>query len=164
VLEGAWEGYIEGNTPPEGRCAPGTIVLEKPILTRSIVKTIEQPFQAYEISTQRQAKIMSTVEVKSANIKLKIWDNGTVDGDIATVFLNGEQLVKRYRVSKYKYSIPVTLKEDNNFLILHAEDLGDIPPNTVAVSVDDGIREQIIVLSSNLKESGAILIRQFKIE
>lgn len=164
VLEGAWEGYIEGNTPPAGRCAPGAIVLEKPILTRSIVKTIEQPFQAYEVSTQRQAKIMSTVEVKSATIKLKIWDNGTVDGDIATVFLNGEQLVNRHRVSKYKYSIPVTLKEDNNFLILHAEDLGDIPPNTVAVSVDDGVREQIIVLSSNLKESGAILIRQFKIE
>ena len=164
VLEGSWEGYIEGNTPPEGRCAPGAILLEKPILTRSIVKTIEQPFQAYEVSTQRQAKIMSTVEVKNPNIRIKIWDNGTVDGDIATIFLNGEQLVNRHRVSKYKYSIPVTLKAENNFLILHAEDLGDISPNTVAVSVDDGVREQIIVLSSNLKESGAILIRQFKIE
>jgi len=164
VLEGSWEGYIEGNTPPAGRCAPGVILLEKPILTRSIVKTIEQPFQAYEVSTQRQAKIMATVEVKKPDIRIKIWDNGTVDGDVASVFLNGQQLVNRHRVTKHKYSIPVTLKEDNNFLILHAEDLGDISPNTVAVSVDDGVSEQIIVVSSNLKESGAILIRQFKIE
>ncbi len=164
VMEGPWEGYIEGNTPPAGQCAPGAIQLEKPILTRSIVKTIEKPFQAYEIGTQRQVKIMSTIEVKSPSIRLKIWDNGTVDGDVASIFLNGEQVVKRQRVTKYKYSIPVTLKEDNNFLILHAEDLGDISPNTVAVSVDDGHKEQLIVLSSNLKESGAILIRQFKIE
>jgi len=164
ILEGDWGGYIEGNTPPNGLCAPGSILLEKPILSRSVVKSIEQPFQIYEVTTQRQAKIVGTVEVQRANIRLKVWDNGTVDGDVASIFLNGERLLDRYRVSKHKYSIPVTLKEDANFLILHAEDLGEISPNTVAISIDDGAREQVIVLSSNLKESGAVLIRQFKLE
>ena len=88
----------------------------------------------------------------------------TVDGDIVTVFLNGELLFEKYRVTKHKYAKVVKLKPDDNYLILHAEDLGDISPNTVAVSIDDGVKEQIIILSSNLSESGAIMIKQFKIE
>ena len=48
-----------------------------------------------------------------------------------------------------------------NLLILHAEDLGDIVPNTVAVGIDDGIEMQTIILNSNLAESGAILIQPF---
>ncbi len=53
------------------------------------------------------------------------------------------------------------LRKENNLLILHAEDLGAIIPNTVAVSIYDGSKEEIIILSSNLNVSGAILIRQF---
>lgn len=67
-------------------------------------------------------------------------------------------------VYHYEIAIPVTLQERHNFLILPAEDLGDISPNTVAVSVDDGIREQIIILSSNLRESGAVLIREVRVD
>jgi len=58
----------------------------------------------------------------------------------------------------------IKLEKKTNYLILHAEDLGDITPNTVAVSVDDGVKEQRIILSSNLRESGAVMIRQFQID
>jgi hypothetical protein len=49
-------------------------------------------------------------------------------------------------------------------LVLHAESLGSVPPNTIAVSVFDGVKEQTIVLCSNLKESGAVLIRTFQVK
>lgn len=47
-------------------------------------------------------------------------------------------------------------------MVLHADDLGDISPNTVAVSIDDGQREQVIIVSSNLAESGALMIRKIE--
>ena len=103
-------------------------------------------------------------EVRSRDLYLRVWDNGTVDGDVVTLFLNGRRILHNFRVSKRKRVIPVTLEAANNFLILHAEDLGDIIPNTVAVSIDDGFKEQIIILSSNLAESGAVLIREVKVE
>jgi hypothetical protein len=34
----------------------------------------------------------------------------------------------------------------------------------VAVSIDDGEREQVIIVSSNLEESGAVMIKQFKVD
>lgn len=163
VLEGTWDGYLDGHDPETGACASGQLYLEKPVLTEQVVQQQRSVQQPYENDNQRQIKIARVLEVARPNIKLRVWDNGTVDGDIVTLFLNGERILHDHRVSKRKIGIPVQLQQESNFLILHAEDLGDISPNTVAVSVDDGEREQNIILSSNLKESGAVLIRQFKI-
>ena len=164
VIEGRWEGYIEGYDMESGACASGALYLEKPILTQEVVRLREAVAQPYEQENRRQIKVQRVLEVKSNNIRLRIWDNGTVDGDVATLYLNGERILHNYRVSKRRIAIPVTLQQADNFLVLHAEDLGDIRPNTVAVSVDDGEREQVIVVSSNLEESGALMIRKFRVD
>ncbi len=163
LLSGTWSGYLEGHTPQNGRCAPGDMYLEQPIVTRQERYFEQQQSQTYASEAHREVRVSRVVEVQKPTIRIRVWDSGTVDGDVATLFLNGKKILHKYRVTKSKYAIPVTLQEDNNFLILHAEDLGNIPPNTVAVSIDDGVKEQVIILSSDLKTSGAILIRQFKI-
>ena len=181
VLEGKWNGYIEGYNQKTGSCAPGNIYLERPI--EFITKTVTDQIQAnnislksnkkntvvnknlpYEEEKKRKVKVQRIIEVQRPDLKIKVWDNGTVDGDVVTIFLNGKLLFENYRVTKHKYTKIVTLNEEDNYLILHAEDLGKISPNTVAVSIDDGAREQIIILSSNLDESGAVMIKQFKLE
>ncbi len=163
VLEGDWTGHLEGYTPQTGRCAPGKIYLEKPIVSRQVRQFEQQQSQTYEASEHREVRVSRVVEVQKSDIRIKVWDSGTVDGDVVTLFLNGKKILDKHQVNKFKVAIPVKLSADNNFLILHAEDLGNIPPNTIAVSVDDGTKEQMIVLSSDLKVSGAILIRQFKL-
>lgn len=163
-LEGDWSGFIEGFDENSGACAPGQVILEKPVLTREIRKEINVLNKPYEDQTNRVVKVGRTVEVNNMNIRIKIWDCGTVDGDYATLFLNGERILNNYKVMKYKKGIPVKLNAEENILILHAEDLGDIPPNTVAVSVVDGKNETVIIMNSNLKESDAILIRRFKLK
>lgn len=164
ILEGDWKGYIEGFNFSTGSCAPGKFYLEKPIETRTTTKAVMEVRKPYEEKKERQVKLQRIIEVQSPKLKIKTWDNGTVDGDIVTLFLNGNLLFEKYRVTKNKYTKLVTLKEENNFLILHAESLGEISPNTVAVAIDDGFKEQVIILSSDLEESGAVLIKQFKIK
>lgn len=163
-LDGPWQGFIEGYDETTGTCASGQLTLEKPVLPPQVEAQTRPEEDAYTKTTGRQVKVNHVVEVQNKNVRLRVWDNGTVDGDVATLFLNGKRILTKHRVSKSKVVIPVTLNDDNNVLILHAEDLGEIIPNTVAVSVDDGKREQVIILSSNLDESGAILIRIFKME
>ena len=163
VLEGSWKGYIEGFDMESGPCASGTVYLEKPILTQKIKQEAAKEFDPYQHESKRSVKVSRVIEVQNATIRVRVWDNGTVDGDVVTLFLNGDQLLENYRVSKRKWSKPIKLNQENNFLILHAEDLGDISPNTVAVSIDDGVEDHIIILSSNLRESGAILIKQFNL-
>ncbi len=159
---GTWSGYIEGYSPEDGGCAPGQLFLEKPVLTREVERKIEQNNVQYSGKNHREVKIDRVIEVKSETVRIKVWDNGTVDGDVVTIFLNGEQLLDHYRVSKRKWAIPVKLKEADNFIILHAEDLGEITPNTVAVSIDDGFKEEMVLVTSDLRTSGAIMIRKFQ--
>ncbi len=162
VLEGDWDGYLEGHTMETGACASGGLYLEKPVRTREVVVAEEEQYVPYEAEKQRKVKLERVLEVKSPKLRIKVWDNGTVDGDVVTLFLNGEQLLENYRVTKAKRAFNVELNQNLNFLILHAEDLGEITPNTVAVAIDDGVKEHILILSSNLRESGAVMIKQFK--
>lgn len=168
-LEGDWSGYLEDANPnsSRGKCAPGRIYLEKPILKKKELVNIET-YQSNVATVTQQAgrniKIARTIKVSKPQIRLKVWDNGSVDGDRITVFLNEKQLLHNFRVSKTKRSIPVNLNKSTNFLILHAENLGNISPNTVAVSIDDGTKEQVLILSSDLEESGAVMIKQFKVQ
>lgn len=162
IMEGYWEGYIEGYTMETGACASGKLYLEKPIIRNSEVFE-KTDMSVYEVEQDREVKVARIVKVQSNNLKIKVWDNGIVDGDILSLFLNGEMLFDKHRVTKNKRGVNVELQEDTNLLILHAEDLGDIKPNTVAVSIHDGVKEQILILSSNLRESGAVMIKQFKL-
>lgn len=168
ILQGPWSGYLEGHLQDDqaSRCADGNIYLEKPVELFRTTQFLETTKPALDLATQsdRKIKLQRTIDVHNPTVKIRVWDNGTVDGDIATIFLNGSQILSNYRVTKTKRAIPVTLQEGVNVLVLHAVDLGEITPNTVAISVDDGVEEQTIILSSNLEESGALLVRQFKIK
>lgn len=162
ILDGDWSGFIEGHDSESGSCAPGRMHLERPIMKLINQQRAQQEFDPYQAKFQRKVKIDKVIQVQSKKLRIKVWDNGTVDGDFVTLLLNGKKILDNFRVDKRKWSIPVEILEGDNFLILHAEDLGDISPNTVAVSIDDGVKEEIIVLSSNLEVSGAILIKPFR--
>ncbi|MBX2926345.1 MAG: hypothetical protein KF852_00800 [Saprospiraceae bacterium] len=162
VAEGDWQGFIEGDQG--GACAPGRVFLEKPILPPVVAQQSEQQSAEYATEQGRKVSVGNVIQVARPDIRIRVWDNGVVDGDIATLFLNGKRILNRHRVGKSKFSIPVKLEGDNNVLVLHAESLGSVPPNTVAVSVYDGLKEQVIVLCSNLEESGAVLIRTFRVD
>lgn len=164
VLEGDWSGMLEGHLTAKGACAPGTVFLEQPVLPDTVAIVSEEQREQYRSEQGRQINVNHVIEVARSEIRIQVWDNGVADGDIATLFLNGKKILGRYRVNKSKYSIPVNLLTDNNILVLHAESLGSVPPNTIAVSVFDGVKEQTIVLCSNLKESGAVLIRTFQVK
>jgi hypothetical protein len=157
-LHGSWSGHIETTT---GACAPGTVFLEQfPTLRDTLVPT-NFIADRYQARTGRRVHVDRLIKVRSDRVHIRVWDAGTVDGDVATVFLNGERILHQYRATKRRPGIPVRVRPGENLLILHAEDLGDIVPNTVAVGIDDGFELQTVILNANLSRSGAILIQPF---
>lgn len=176
ALNGNWEGFIEGYDAVSGPCAPGFIYLEKPIFRKEELappQKGEDPVtasptplgvQAYQQKKKREVEVSRVLEVKSKTVRVRVWDRGTVDGDKLSLFVNGEMILENYRVSSRKHETILQLDKPTNYLILHALNLGSISPNTVAVSVDDGFEEQVVIMSSNLDKSGAIMIRQFTVD
>ncbi len=79
------------------------------------------------------------------------------DGDIISLNLNGEWIVRGLEVTKAGAKIRVPLIHKKNHLIMHAENLGSIPPNTASMKLNDGTKVHEITLNSDAGKSEGIL-------
>jgi hypothetical protein len=72
------------------------------------------------------------------------------------LYLNEELVLEKYTVSKTKKEIILNLKPGKNILVMHALNLGRVPPNTAALKINDGTINKNVTLISDLKNSGAL--------
>ena len=107
--------------------------------------------------------LQETVIVKSPNITIYPYDHRKEDGDIISLNINGIWLMEHYSLRLYgkdeKRAKLSVIPNKDNYLISKAWNLGDIPPNTLTLEIDDGIGEpQIVTIESEIGKSGAIKI------
>lgn len=97
------------------------------------------------------------LQCKNQDIELLIWDSQKVDGDIISLSINGNWLLKDYTLTRVPYSVKISLKPNaDNRIILFAENLGRKPPNTAALSVVDGNDKSKVMLKSDFNKSGVL--------
>lgn len=99
-----------------------------------------------------------SLEVKSRDLKISVWDHNQVDGDIISLKVGEQWLITEYELIRARKTVPYTFTGFNTTIILYAHNLGQIPPNTAAVAIDDGHEVQTISLESDLENSEAIEI------
>jgi len=128
--------------------------IKEPIVT-SAPKTINTQGLRFE---KRNNTILKTIEVENETIKIDMYDNGEVDGDSVSLFLNGKLLVARKKLTTQPLTINIPLEdlEDENELVMYAENLGTIPPNTALMIVTDGTKRYEVRITSDLQKSGTI--------
>ncbi len=102
---------------------------------------------------ERSKELQECMEVSEPIIDLALWDAGVEDNDTVRVYLNNEVVLDSFRLSKAKQHISLKLKPGQNELMLYAINLGDIPDNTSAFSINGSSRKS---LKSGLKVSGTM--------
>lgn len=108
----------------------------------------------------RPVEITKQVEVNSTKIKILVYDDAEIDGDIITLYLNKQPILSNYSTNAKPKEIEITLNENEpNELMLFAENLGAYPPNTAKIKIIDNLVEYSeIILSSDKEKSEAIRI------
>jgi len=103
------------------------------------------------------------IEVNTKQVTLQLYDNGIVDNDTVSIFFNGKLLLSHQRVSANPIVINVELddKRSSNEMVLFAENLGSIPPNTALVIVTAGNKRYELSSKADLKEN-AVLVFEYK--
>lgn len=103
---------------------------------------------------------------ESDSLLLTLYDNGEVDGDTVTVLMNGNVIFSKVGLTTKANSktIYITSNMDSVKLVMYAESLGEIPPNTGLLIVNDGDKRYDVRFSADLKTNAAIMLRRKKNE
>lgn len=110
------------------------------------------------IPDEREKDIQEVITVTGDSVSILLYDNGIIDGDSITLICNN-QVVASHLLLSVK---PVVLKlridrqRNTNELVMYAENLGSIPPNTALMIINDGEKSHRVSISSTRKTSGAV--------
>ncbi len=96
------------------------------------------------------------VEVHSRKLRIRVWDDHQIDGDIISLKYNDDWIVTELKLTAEPKEMTLTLTGFKAFLTLYANNLGLMPPNTAAISIFDGKSTQKIVLNADMRTSEAL--------
>ena len=153
-------------TKKEERAIPDKQIIEsKPeVKITEPVKPIseekkKEPILAIEEKFIKREKIIAVeIPVSGDSIELRFYDNAEIDGDSISLFLNNKMIFQhiRLKASAYTIKIPVNELLQTNELVMVAENLGSIPPNTsYMLAIVDNKRYEAMLKST--EETSAVI-------
>jgi hypothetical protein len=120
--------------------------------------------QLVEAFNKRKTVISKEIVVASDSVRVSFYDNGDIDGDSISVFLNKLPILTKQALNAQALNVYIKLDptKDVNELSMFAENLGAIPPNTALMVINDGEQRYEIYLSSSLSLNSSIRLRRKK--
>jgi hypothetical protein len=113
--------------------------------------------------SDRKNTIFSRIPVTVKDITINIYDNASIDGDTISVYYNNKLLVSSQPLTAKPLTVKLSLDEKaaQHEIILFANNLGTIPPNTALVVVNAGDQRYELHSSASLTEN-AMLVLEYK--
>jgi hypothetical protein len=134
-LKGEFNGFYTDSVP----CASGEVLL---VDSLSFVKSIiaEQALKEKEKKKELSVRTLSvesglSFQTSKNSITLLLWDNGIVDGDVVSVFSNGELVLLDYKVKRRKKKLELSLQDGLNSISVKAVGVGLYAPNTTRIQI-----------------------------
>jgi len=114
---------------------------------------------------KRSIETIQTVYFKTDSLMLTLYDNGEVDGDTVSVVVNGRVIMGKKGLSTKAITETLYLTPemgDSLQMIMYAENLGTIAPNTGLLIIQDGKDRYEIRFSGDLTKNAAIIFKRRK--
>ena len=137
-----------------------TINQSSPVAAPTLIPPFKETNE--ERFTARKKILQQVIPIKGDSIELKFYDNAEIDGDSIAVFLNGHLLKEHILLAEEAYIINISIADlqADNELVMVAENLGTIPPNTsLMVAIVEDKRYEAHLQSS---EGSNALVRLVK--
>ena len=135
TLVGEWGGMIYNQS---AACPPGRITL---------ARVVESDFSH-----------IKEIKVDTGNIRLDFYDNAVIDGDSISVLLNNKPIVSNQLLSSnpIRLEIKIDLDHKEQEIIMVAENMGTIPPNTALLIITAGVKRYQLYLTSTDKKNATV--------
>ncbi len=105
----------------------------------------------------RETDIVRIIPIKSESFTIQLYDNAEIDKDSISLVFNNNVLLSKKPLLNKPINLTLSLdKSASNELIMFAENLGTIPPNTALIVVLDGKSKHEVYITSDMKKNGTI--------
>jgi hypothetical protein len=150
--------------PVEGKAAPDTTLAMAPAEVAKEDKPKEDNKKIEESFVKRKAVLTRQVEIESDSVRVSFYDNGEIDGDSISVFVNNQVVLTHQGLAAKAFNLFLRLDStrDINEISMFAENLGRIPPNTALMVITDGKNRYEVFMSSSLTENATIQLKRKK--
>ena len=139
---------------PVAREAKDTVVHANPVLKQKPVFPAPPP-----ILISRANPLVKQIDTETDDIKIDVYDNGEIDGDTVTIYHNNELLIAHQRLSAkpISFHIKVDAAHPHHELIMVADNLGSIPPNTSLMIVTTKDKRYEVFISSTEQKNAKVV-------
>lgn len=137
-------------------------VTAKNVTEETIKETAAAPVTDLKIVKEsRRSELVKTFDTKEDSVKLVLYDNGEIDGDTVTVFVNGNIVINRLGLSTRPYEMVIPIAKDGAVQVIElmANNLGSIPPNTAYMQVWEKEKKHELRVASDLNTNARIDIK-----
>jgi hypothetical protein len=150
------------NKPAESNLATKPVVTDSAKKVEKAVVTAP-PAPVPKILLTRENELVKTITTNAKELFIRIYDNGAVDNDTISVYMDKKLVLSKKRLTEKAITLTVKLDDDENYheLVMVAENLGEIPPNTSLMIVDAG-KQQYEVRITSTEQKNAVIVFKYK--
>jgi hypothetical protein len=158
MLEGHW---ATASSPQVGKTGELSITLEKkapPFIPVALPRKKKDSAQ-WKNLMGRETPVVATIPLHGTDtVKVELYDNGEIDGDSVSLYLNNDLLLQHYKLTAEGkvLLVPIDRSLPVNRLVLFAENLGRLPPNTALMEVTVHGKTYELFLSTDYKKNACV--------
>jgi hypothetical protein len=126
--------------------------------------TIRSNNKTPDILKKRENSLVQTLMINSENVTVKLYDNGEIDDDTISVYLDSKLILSNKRLSAAAITVNLKMDESNpdHELIMVAENMGRIPPNTSLMIVTAGDQRFEVRITSTEQKNAMVRFKYVK--
>lgn len=109
----------------------------------------------------RSNELVKVLTVPSTDVTIKLFDNGEIDDDTISVYYDNKLVLSAKRLTASPLIVNLKLDDENidHELVMVAENLGRIPPNTSLMIVESGGQRFDVRISSTEQKNAMVKFR-----
>lgn len=126
--------------------------------------TVKPNIKSQDLLRSRENNLVQTLLINSEEVIVKLYDNGEIDDDTISVYLDKKLVLSKRRLSASALNINLKMDESNpdHELIMVAENLGRIPPNTSLMIVTAGDQRYEVRITSTEQKNAMVRFKYVK--
>jgi hypothetical protein len=145
--------------------ATTTLPKEQPVAPPQKLENTFKKLPVPRVLMERENNLIRTINISDPDATIEFYDNGTIDNDTITVYHNNQMVISKGRLSLSPLSVKIHCTEEDpvHEIVVVADNLGEIPPNTammvIKIGKDKTVGRYEIFLTSNEQRNAKVVLR-----